>query len=188
MIRGFLLVTWILGGIVSCGPRHHDTGAVRQWIGAQVVLCDSLSAVVDGHRAVLPCSDSLSEVKIVIYFDAEGCTPCRLKDLWQWKPWIEEYDSLRTVRFLFILNPSRTTTREVEQTLYGIRFTHPIFYDSTAVFERLNPELPLNPLFHTFMLDRNDHVVLVGSPIGNSRMSALYRRVIDSLTTTRIRQ
>ena len=62
-----------------------------------------------------------------------------------------------------------------------IPFDLPVFYDPDGAFERANPQLPANPLFHTFLLDRDNRVVLVGSPIGNPKMWELCKSTIDRL-------
>ncbi len=62
-----------------------------------------------------------------------------------------------------------------------MRFDYPVFLDTAGVFERSNPGLPANPVFHTFLLDRENRVVLVGSPIGNAKMWDLYKSTIARL-------
>lgn len=57
-----------------------------------------------------------------------------------------------------------------------------LLWDSTAAFVRANPVVPQNEHYHTFLLDRDDRVVLVGSPVGNPRMWELYKRTIEELT------
>lgn len=166
---------------ISCGSGMPNADDVRQWVGSEVVLSDTLSARADGRDTTLTVCDSISSVKILTYYSAEGCTPCKLKELLQWKPLIEEYATDSLVRFIFVLNPANTTEREIEMTLYGMRFAHPVFYDRSGSFESSNPGLPENPVFHTFLLDRDNRVVLVGSPIGNPKMWTLYTSTIAKL-------
>ena len=49
-----------------------------------------------------------------------------------------------------------------------------VFYDIDGSFERLNPHLPKNERFHTFLLDEHNKVILVGSPVDNTRLKNLY--------------
>jgi hypothetical protein len=41
-------------------------------------------------------------------------------------------------------------------------------------FERLNPHLPANEQFHTFLLNEENKVVLAGSPVHNEKLKKLY--------------
>ena len=39
--------------------------------------------------------------------------------------------------------------------------SYPIYMDTTGVFRRTNPQLPSNPMFHTFLSDENNEVLAV---------------------------
>ncbi len=54
-------------------------------------------------------------------------------------------------------------------------------WDSAMVFVRSNPAVPDNSDYHTFLLDRDNRVVLVGSPVGNPKMWELYKSTIARL-------
>lgn len=53
-----------------------------------------------------------------------------------------------------------------------------VLWDSTGTFIRTNPVVPQDENYHTFLLDRDNRVVLAGSPAGNPRMWDLYRKTI----------
>lgn len=57
------------------------------------------------------------------------------------------------------------------------KFEHPIFYDTLNKMEKLN-HFPKNNTFRTFLLDKNNHVILVGNPIGNKTLWNLYKQII----------
>lgn len=170
-------------GFVSCGGSGNRSAQdIRRWIGTRVEIPSDLAARADGRDTLLAPDDSGAMAKVLVYYSAEGCTPCKLKELMQWRPMIEELAGVSEARFVFILNPSRTTERELDMTLYGMRFTHPVFYDRSGRFEAANPELPTNPVFHTFLLDSANRLMLVGSPVGNAKMWELYKRTAADLT------
>ncbi len=52
--------------------------------------------------------------------------------------------------------------------------------DSSRLFLTTNP-IPSDYRFHTFLLDKDNRVVLVGSPIGNPKMWELYKSTIARL-------
>lgn len=176
------LSAWAVGLVACGGPGNRAAQDIRRWIGTRVEIPAGLVARADGRDTLLVPEDSGVVAKVLVYYSAEGCTPCKLKELMQWRPMIEELAEDSAVRFVFILNPAHTTERELEMTLYGMRFAHPVFYDRAGGFETLNPELPKDPVFHTFLLDRANRVMLVGSPVGNVKMWELYKRTIAGMT------
>ena len=55
----------------------------------------------------------------------------------------------------------------------------PVFGDTLSIFRRHNPQIPNNKLFHTFLLDESDRVLLVGSPLRNERVDKLLRKIVN---------
>jgi len=46
-------------------------------------------------------------------------------------------------------------------------------------FIKENPHIPLKGIYHTFLLDENDSVILVGDPFKNEKMEKLLQKVIE---------
>jgi len=54
-----------------------------------------------------------------------------------------------------------------------------VYLDTCNAFRRANPHIPDNPLFHTFLLNDEDSVLLVGDPFKNEKMERLFLKVIE---------
>ena len=161
---------------MSCGSGHSP---ISHFIGTTVGFPKELTIETIGESTQEP-PDTTAAVKIVVYTRSEGCDDCSLKVLSQWKRRMAEMDSLSpATAFVFIFAPARW--EKLYSGLQVHRFTAPVFYDSCGAFERSNPGLPTNPVFHTFLLDKENRVVLVGSPIGNPKMWELYKSTIARL-------
>ena len=109
--------------------------------------------------------------------DSAGCTSCRLL-LHKWKEFIEEVDSVATtpVQFLFYLTP-----KSVKEARYITRrddFTYPMCVDINNEINKKN-KFPEKDMFHTFLLDTENKVRIIGNPIHNSAVRELY---IDAIT------
>lgn len=50
--------------------------------------------------------------------------------------------------------------------------------DTTGVFHRTNPQLPSNPMLHTFLLDENNEVLVVGNPLENEKIDRMFWRTV----------
>ena len=45
------------------------------------------------------------------------------------------------------------------------KLNYPIYVDTLGIFSLGNPHLLQDPRFHTFLLDENNNVILVGNPL-----------------------
>lgn len=41
-----------------------------------------------------------------------------------------------------------------------------------------NPQIPDNEMFHTFVINKEGKVLMVGNPFANEKMEALFKKVI----------
>lgn len=57
-----------------------------------------------------------------------------------------------------------------------------IFIDSTNIFSIKNPNIPLETKYHTFLLDPNNNVVLVGNPITNKKIREIFLAKIENVS------
>ena len=165
--------------VAGCGP---SSVGPAQWAGKTVILSGEYEAVMMGKDTSVALYDT-SSVKILNYFGPQECSPCRLQDLIRWQALLSDLqpDSLqRSIRFINIFGVNRDVgIMKINSMTY--RIDYPIFIDTIGAFERANPHLPSDPVFHTFLLDRDNRVVLVGSPIGNPKMWELYKSTIARL-------
>ena len=59
------------------------------------------------------------------------------------------------------------------------RFNYPIILDTLGQFAKLNPHLPKNKALHTFLLDENNNVILVGNPLHNKKIKEMFYRIVE---------
>ena len=50
--------------------------------------------------------------------------------------------------------------------------------DSSDIFIKKNPHIPLKGVYHTFLLDENNNVILIGNPINNKKINRLFQKLI----------
>lgn len=117
---------------------------------------------------------------ILIYYDSRGCTPCRLKELHNWKPVIGRIrrDSL-DVDIIPVFNV-REDDNDLLIALRSADFDLPILCDADGGLEKRN-RIPRAPVYQTFLLDRRDRVVLVGTPVYNPVLLKAYIDKIDEM-------
>lgn len=176
--------TFALVGIVfvGCNDSNRKTIArtVAQWQGRTVQIPEEAVFTVQARDTV--AMDVYAPThKVLVYVDSTGCTSCRLQ-LHEWKKFIAEVDSAMngSVPFLFFLSP-----KSVKEARYITRrddFTYPICVDMQNRLDSLN-RFPEQDMFHTFLLDGDNRVAVIGNPIHNRAVRDLYMKTLTGRET-----
>ena len=118
-----------------------------------------------------------SRYKVLIYVDSIGCTSCKLQ-LPRWKEFITIVDSMtrKEVPFLFFFQSN--DRKEIRYLLKRDNFDRPVCLDLSDRLNQLN-HFPNDSRFQTFLLDKNNKVVLMGNPIHNPQIKELYLNEIN---------
>jgi hypothetical protein len=82
---------------------------------------------------------------------------------------------------MFIFSPPMAKIDEVFQALRHSVLDFPVFIDEKQAFLKANPHIPADNRFHTFLIDKNGKVVLVGDPVNNPQLWELYKTTITTL-------
>lgn len=178
-IGGLLVFTL---GITAChnDKREEIARTVTQWQGRTVQMPEGAVFTVQARDTV--AMDMYAPAhKVLVYVDSTGCTSCRLQ-LHEWKKFIAEVDSATggRVPFLFFLSP-----KSVKEARYITRrddFTYPICVDMQNRLDSLN-HFPEEEMFHTFLLDSDNRVAVIGNPIHNRSVRDLYMKTLTGQET-----
>jgi hypothetical protein len=172
----FLLLICYLFLLNSClNSDRKNESVVKEWISKEVVIpkniiyksigTDTISKYIFNHS-----------YKILVYVDSVGCSGCRL-GLVEWKAIIDRCQSKGyDVGFLFVVQSSDYF--KFEEKLEMKNFTYPIIYDIEDNFNRLN-KFPKENKYRTFLLDKDNKVVLIGSPILSDKVWELYFNILS---------
>ena len=121
--------------------------------------------------------------KMIVYFDAETCASCALSRIWEWDE-VSHITLTSNGKFqtLFIFTPKQKDLQTVKRIFQGMNMENRLVYiDSLQNFISNNPIIPEDALFHTFLLDRENRIVLVGNLVHNEKLWELYEHTIDQL-------
>lgn len=178
-IWGFLA---LMLGTTACqnNNRKDIARTVEQWQGRPVLIPEEAVFTIQTRDTV--AMDVYAPThKVLVYVDSMGCTSCRLQ-LHEWKKFIAEVDSATggRVPFLFFLSP-----KSVKEARYITRrddFTYPICVDMQNRLDSLN-HFPEEEMFHTFLLDGDNRVAVIGNPIHNRAVRDLYMKTLTGRDT-----
>ena len=174
----FLFLSFLM--LIACNGNKKEKIAklVQEWQGKEIVfppnpVFTTLSSdTIDFHVPE-------SKYKVVVYVDSFGCISCKLQ-LEKWKGFIAYTDSLtnRQVPFLFFFHPKNE--KELKYIFRRDKFDYPVCIDLDDQLNRLN-QFPAEMNFQTFLLDKNNKVLVIGNPVHNLAIKDLY---INQLTET----
>ena len=163
--------------ITSCGETDKDriNRLVKEWEGKEIKFPPHSIFTVLGKDTV-DFSFADADYKVLTYIDSVGCASCKLQ-LPRWKEWVHEVDSLTggKVPFIFYFHP-----KDMKELRYLTRrdgFSYPVCYDEKDELNRLN-QFPSDMTFQTFLLDKENKVVAMGSPVLNPKVKELYLGLI----------
>ena len=172
--------TLLLGALLlsACAGKNNEQKkkleeALRTFQETAITLPDNLLPV-HCDEEISPDRSLLNrKLKMVIYVNQEGCQDCKLHGLLPLTyMFMLENRHYENFGLVMILNTS--DMESTDATLAELRFRHTVFYDLDGSFEFLNPHLPPNEMFHTFLLNEENKIILVGNPVNNAKLKKLY--------------
>lgn len=152
------------------------TCLISEWSGKEILFPADIYFTVYGKDTVgYPAKHS--EYSIVCYMDSAGCTSCKLQPQ-MWKKFISMLYSGNgeKIPVLFFMHPKNR--EELIALLENSYFNHPVCIDEDDAFNRLN-HFPSDMSFQTFLLDKDNKVVVIGNPIHNLKLGELYMQIIQ---------
>lgn len=156
------LLSCILLFVTSCRNRCVRSD-LENFIGSKIIMPDSF------------CIDTTAHINLIVYYAPENCVSCKIKSLYRWDELLLIADSLPDFNISFIFQTNALQNHDIKSLDY------PIILDSVVDFIGLNPAIPADSRYHTFLLDRDNRVVLVGNPLASDTMWSLFRKTLDNM-------
>jgi hypothetical protein len=116
---------------------------------------------------------------MVVYSDSVDCTGYYISQLGLWNELLYlENKSKSKVAFFFIINIQAQDYNIVKSALNLSQLKHSVYIDTIDVFKQNNPQLPDSRIHHTFLLNKENKVVLIGNPLYNERVEKLFLELL----------
>lgn len=164
---------------IGCGNNHHIKEGIQRMQSEPVEIPFAEMLCIRELTDSLPyAEDEVMPFQLVSFTDSSRCSTCVLNALSEWNALLN-LERERKVQFVFILQPQKQEIEEVIHTYYHSGLEHPVWIDTCGTFLKNNPQIPNGRMFHTFLLDKDRKILLVGNPLANNRI----REIFDSLTT-----
>ena len=179
----FLFLIAACSFITACeSNKSKIKKTMEQMQSAQIVIpYDKLDCwTSDSLKEILPWKNA--KLKLVHYVDSAQCSSCYLVKKQALEPLIKmEEESNNQFCNLFIVQPGGKSRN---WKMLTDNFKHKstpatLFIDSLNVFMEVNPNIPSESMYHTFLLDDNNKVILVGNPMLNKQIEDMMLSIVE---------
>lgn len=156
---------------------------LKDFVGQEITIPANLPLTLGGMDTVIT---GFSDVpaKLVVLYDSVGCSSCRISHMYEWEDITAFSKGTRNkfnVIFIFSPKQSRGAVHEVRASLRASQFNYPVYIDTVGAFISANQKLPADKRLHTFLLDKDNKVVVAGAPEMNIAMWELYKAEIKKI-------
>lgn len=172
----------VLAVMSSASCMNHD-GTTRnrltEILDREIRWPAELTAIKDSVR--YPVAEFPNAVKLILYYGNRRCTLCSIAHL-------SDYDSLfgisRKSRCRFkivpLFAPRLCDVDETISLMANCELPDTVYIDEGDRFGILNEPILKNG-YTSFLVDRENRIVLVGDPTENDAMRELFRRTLDNM-------
>ncbi|MBE6334316.1 MAG: hypothetical protein E7071_05780 [Bacteroidales bacterium] len=187
-INFWLCGVLIVATISACSDRAKLERDVKLIHSSPIDLCmDSLyryctNEGANSEQSVVVDTVEVGKLSLVIYSDETVCSSCAVKGMYVWNELIDSTKNRYgdSLPFYFIFTPEKEQLVDLKIALKRSGFDYPVYIDTLGVFKQRNRHIPKNKLLHTFLLDSDRKVVLVGSPLSNYAIMQMFYQIADS--------
>src|SRR5574344_2142649 len=184
MRRGLLIVSYlvfIMFFLCSCS-RLRLMKEMKDVMGTEISLPQSLEYIAGTDSSYDNNNGSLAT--ILVWYDSTMCSTCKLSGL-QSLSEIELFcrDSVDNATVVVVFSPPVIAHEIFREASSLTKREYPIQVDYHGAFVRENSQLPKTGYLHTFLLDRDGKVVLVGDPVPNPVLWKTYKKYLRKLNS-----
>ena len=122
---------------------------------------------------------SKAKYQFLAYVDSSQCTPCYAGHHQEWETVLARAWKLEPSITLTIIVESDSISEEVKNRFFAADFNRSIFIDRKGMFRKKNPSFPESNIMHVMLLDKDNHVVLVGDPVRNNEIEQLLHHMLE---------
>lgn len=168
-----LLVFALLSSCAKQGIRHD----LKQMMSQPIVMPDELEMVL--ADTVIACVQSASS-KCIVYLDSADCMSCRVEKLVRYTALYNSGNKTPVFDLMVLVSPK---VEEKKHVTYLIQQSSgfPVYIDTQNKFLQLNPHIPGDSRYHSFLTDRNGKVIFVGDPTSSDGLMELFLEALRTI-------
>lgn len=180
-ITVYILLSAICSLICACNSQKKE-------LQEKIEKLQSAAIEIPYDRMSCWTSDSImnispwkkAKLKYVHYVDSASCSTCYLNKIVN-EEQLFRLEKLSNNEFynIFIVTPDSRAKKILVEDFRHKSIPQTIFVDSANIFTEVNPNIPSESMCHTFLLDEDNNVILVGTPLGNEKIGDMLQDVVE---------
>ena len=170
----YIISLLVLAFLYGCSHIKEDIKGIMEHnlsIPQSEMISFSWSSQLDSVRTP-------KNLSLIFYITKEQCQSCYFSELIKYERNNYELLKKKGIRILYIISTDNLNRESLEHELINARIKGTVYLDTCNVFLESNPQIPNNELFHTFVINKEGKVLMVGNPFQNEKMEALFKKVI----------
>lgn len=175
-----ILFFLMIATLSSCA-RISVSRNIKKFVGSEIQYPSELMLVEGRDPFYKICDEPYGS--LIIWYDSNECSPCRLSNISDLKKLFNLCrDSLQGIDVRVVFTPSFEKKDMFMEFVQDSERDFPVFVDENDVFGKVNKTIPQEPKYHTFLIDKNNKVLLTGNPLMGPAIWNLYRTTMFSLS------
>lgn len=162
----------------SCSKKETLNESIKNMYGRIVIINSNDYMVYTSSKADEKLAISCNDKRLIIYHDSTKCSVCELKNAYKWQEMVDRYKRHNT-EVVMIFNPKRGDVDNFKTELKNQYLVSSVLLDTCGCFIRDNPFISKSTLCHTFLVDKQNKIVLVGDPNRNDKIKELFYQITD---------
>lgn len=163
----------------GCESKQTIQKVLRSNYGKQIDFSWQMQYVYEDTTTDVMVRPELVPIKVLVYVSRQLCTPCFGNYLSATTEFINKFSS-DSVQYICVMYPR--PIKEIQEAMDSLELPHTlVIYDKEDLYLKKNSLEKYTDMFRTFLLDKNDRVVLVGDPLRNAEIQKLYNEKIREL-------
>lgn len=164
---------------IGCTSKNNVADIIQQMKSAPIIFPDNVLTMYNGRDTNMREYKN-TRLKLVLYIDSTTCNTCFIDKLYLWKDLFDFRNQFNEeLSLYFLLESSSSTLAQISFSLRKQELNYPIRIDTLFQFSKLNTHIPTSPVYHTFLLDKDNKVLMVGNPMTNKKMEKLFMEVVN---------
>lgn len=176
------LIAGLLGfiSLLSCNGNHGIEDKINDMRSKPINLCLEEMQCRNKYGDTIVVDSVKPSYRMVIYVDSSVCSPCTLDKMFVWNESIKKARQQgNRLKYVFIVAPRPEQREDAYLSIESNGLDSPVYVDNAYAFIKANPHLPKERMYHSFLLDAKDSVVIVGNPIQNQKIDSLINLIVN---------
>lgn len=178
----YIFLLFVIGGIImflGCS-RHKVRRDLASLHNTYIHIPNNMEVVENGIMLQEYQYKHSLRPKLIFYYNNQGCNACKISHIYDLQKLFDMNDS-ELFDILIIVAPEVQQYEDVITQVKYQRHNFPIYIDKKNEFISINSKLPNDSRYHTFLLDKNNRIILIGNPMYSTEMWNLFKTALDNI-------